>query len=263
LWTTQWAFVIEAWRAEEGRHLPRWLDGVGEFEALVALATFAAEHPDYIYPEFVDGPARLAAAALAHPAMPARAVANDVALGGGAPALLIISGSNMSGKSTLLRAIGLNIVLANAGGPVRARRFEISRLDVGAAINIQDSLADGRSRFYAEIQRLKQVVDLVQTRQGHVLFLFDEIFSGTNSHDRRIGADALLTGLISAGAVGLATTHDLAIGEIADRLAPAAANVHFDDHLQDGRLTFDYTLKPGIVRTSNALELMRAVGLRV
>ena len=125
----------------------------------------------------------------------------------------------MSGKSTLLRALGVNVVLAQMGAPVRAAAFTLSPLSVGAAIRVQDSLTDGRSRFFAEITRLKEVVDLTAQRQGAVLFLLDEILSGTNSHDRRIGAEALLTGLVRAGAIGLVTTHDLALGDIATRLA--------------------------------------------
>jgi DNA mismatch repair ATPase MutS len=263
MWATQWAFAIEAWRMRAGAHLPRWLDVVGEFEALLAFAGFAAEHPDYAFPELVDGAARLVADGMAHPVLPADAVANDVALGDGPVRLLIVSGSNMSGKSTLLRALGVNVVLAQAGAPVRAARLRLSPLRVGAAINTQDSLVDGRSRFFAEIARLKEIVDLTRSTDGRVLFLLDEILAGTNSHDRRIGAEAVLAGLVAEGAIGLATTHDLAIGEIADRVAPAAANVHFEDQFAGGTLTFDYRLRPGIVRSSNAIALMRSVGLEV
>jgi len=262
-WATQIAFAIESWRARAGAHVPRWIDAVGEFEALAAIATFAAEHPDYAFPELAPPPAGFAATALAHPLLPESAVANDVGLGGDAPSLLVVSGSNMSGKSTLLRAVGINIVLAQAGAPVRASAMRLSPLAVGASIRILDSLQDGRSRFFSEITRLKQIVDLTRERNGAVVFLLDEILAGTNSHDRRLGADGLLTGLTSLGAIGLATTHDLALGEIAERLAPAAANVHFEDVFEDGVLRFDYRLRPGMVRTSNAIALMRSVGLEV
>jgi DNA mismatch repair ATPase MutS len=263
LWATQWAFAIEAWRARAGSNLLRWLDAVGEFEALLAFATLAAEHPEYAFPELVDGPAMLVAEAVAHPVLPASAVSNDVALSRDASALLVVSGSNMSGKSTLLRTVGVNVVLAQAGAPVRATTFRLSPLDVGASINTQDSLADGQSRFFAEISRLKQIVDRTMTQKGRVLFLLDEILAGTNSHDRRIGAEAVLSGLVRAGAIGLATTHDLAIGEIVERLAPRAANVHFEDQFAAGTLTFDYRLRPGVVRSSNAIALMRSIGLDV
>lgn len=263
LWTTQWAFAVEAWRARRGRALPVWLDAVGEFDALLALATWAAEHPDYAMPELVDGPATLVATGLAHPTLPDAAVPNDVALGAGPVRVLIVSGSNMSGKSTFLRTLGANVVLAQAGAPVRAARFVMTPLVLGASIAIRDSLVDGRSRFLTEIQRLKRVLDVAVAERGAVLFLFDEIMGGTNSHDRRIGAEALLVALARTGAIGLATTHDLAIGAVVERLAPAAANVHFADRVVDGGLTFDYRVRPGVVETSNALQLMRAIGFDV
>lgn len=262
-WTTQTALAIEAWRARVGRFVPGWLDAIGEFEALAALAGYAAEHPDASFPEFVEGSPSLEAAALAHPLLPSGAVANDVALGRTAPRLLVVSGSNMSGKSTLLRAVGLNLVLARAGAPVRAARFRSSVLAVGAAIRIEDSLLDGRSRFLAEILKLKQIVDLARAESGAVLFLLDEILGGTNSADRRAGAEAVLDGLMGLGAIGLITTHDLSLGAVAERLGPFAANVHFADEFDGGGLSFDYRLRPGVVRTSNALALMRSIGLNV
>ena len=218
---------------------------------------------DYTFPDLSPATPTVHAERTGAPAAPASAVANDLALGGAAPRLLVVSGSNMSGKSTLLRALGLNVVLAQTGAPVRATRFVLSPLAVGASIRVLDSLMDGTSRFYAEITRLKQIVDLVGDANGHVLFLLDEILSGTNSHDRRHGAEALLTGLVGRGAIGLVTTHDLALGEIAVRLGPLAANVHFEDRFEAGLMTFDYRLREGVVRTSNAVELMRSVGLDV
>ena len=263
LWATQWAFAIEAWRARVGGHLPGWLDAAGEFEALLALAGFAAERPGHVFPDLREAPPCLEAVALAHPLLPAGAVPNDVSIGGAAPHLLIVSGSNMSGKSTFLRAIGVNVVLAQMGAPVRAARFSWSPVALGAAMRLQDSLVDGRSRFFAEILRLEQIVTLARRERGAVLFLLDEILAGTNSHDRRQGAEGLLTGLVDLGAIGLVTTHDLALGAIADRLAGRADNVHFEDRFDAGGLSFDYRLRPGIVRTSNAIALMRSIGLEV
>ena len=204
---------------------------------------------------------------MTHPLLPAGAcVPNDVVLGsdgsGPRPHLLLVSGSNMSGKSTLLRTVGVNAVLALAGGPVRARRLALSPLALGATLRIQDSLQEGRSRFYAEITRLREIVDLCNGPVP-VLFLLDEMLSGTNSHDRRIGAEAVLRALIYRRAIGLVTTHDLALAEIADAAGPAAANVHFEDEIRDGKIAFDYRMRPGVVRKSNALALMRAVGLDV
>ncbi|MEO8483943.1 MAG: DNA mismatch repair protein MutS [Acidobacteriota bacterium] len=263
MWTTQWAFAIEAWRAESGVHIPEWLDAVGEFETLLALGAFAAEHPNYRFPEIVDGPPVLVATNIAHPALPPEAVSNDVELRRDGLQLLIVSGSNMSGKSTWLRALGTTVVLSWMGAPVRAATCRMSPMAIGASIRVQDSLTDGRSRFFAEITRLKAIVDLVRATDGAALFLLDEILSGTNSHDRRVGAEALLTGLVQAGAVGLVTTHDLALAAIADRLSAVATNAHFADQFTEGVLHFDYTLRPGLVETSNALALMRSIGLEV
>ena len=265
LWGTQCALAIDGWRRRAGPRVPAWLDAVGAFEAFAALATFAAEHPDCAFPtlDSSGSGAHLAATSLAHPLLPASAVANDVAFGGGAPALLVVSGSNMSGKSTFLRAIGVNAVLAHAGAPVRATHLTMSPLDVSASIRVVDSLQDGRSHFFAEITRLKLVVDHAKSHPSAALFLLDEILSGTNSHDRAHGADALMRGLLREGAVGLVTTHDLALSRIAETLGEQAANVHFADAFDAGGLQFDYRLRPGPVRTSNALALMRSIGLDV
>jgi hypothetical protein len=263
LWGTQVAFAVEAWRAEAGQAIGGWLEAVGRFEALASLAGFAFEGPDDVFPDVLEtDDARFEAEALAHPLIPeARAVRNDVRLGGPLR-VLVISGSNMSGKSTLLRAVGSAVVLAMAGGTVRAARLTLSPLAVGASLRVQDSLQQGRSRFYAEILRLRLVLDLARAGRP-LLFLLDEVLAGTNSHDRRLGAEAVVNGLVDRGAIGLVTTHDLALAEIVGRLGARAENVHFADHLEDGVMTFDYTLRPGVVRHSNALALMRSVGLDV
>lgn len=259
---TQLAFAMERWRRESGAAVGRWLGALGALEALSSLARHAWERPEDPFPEIVAEGPRLEGAGLGHPLLPAaRSVRNDVRLGGDLR-LLIVSGSNMSGKSTLLRTVGVNTVLALAGGPVRARSLTVSPLAVGAAMRVQDSLQEGLSHFYAEIRRLRKIVDL-GTGELPLLFLLDEILHGTNSHDRRIGAEALLRGLVERGAVGLVTTHDLALASIAERLAPRAVNVHFEDQLEGDRISFDYRLRPGVVAKGNALELMRAIGLEI
>jgi hypothetical protein len=259
---TQLAFAVERWRVRCGPAVPQWLAAVAEYEALTSLATYAAEHPADPFPEIAAGPSALEAEALAHPLLPiATAVPNDVRLGGAAPQLLLVSGSNMSGKSTLLRTVGLNAVLAQAGAPIRGRRLRLTPLRVGGTLRIQDSLQAGRSRFFAEITRISAIVALA--RETPVLFLLDEILSGTNSHDRLQGASGILTGLIDLGAIGLATTHDLALTAMVDGIGARAANVHFEDRFDTGVLTFDYRLRPGVVQSSNAIALMRAVGLEV
>ena len=261
LWTTQIAFAIERWRAVSGPRVAGWLAAVGELEALCALAGYAYEHPEDPFPEFREGPACFEGEGLGHPLLPeATCVRNNVSLSA-VHSLIVISGSNMSGKSTLLRTTGVNAVLAFAGAPVRARHLELTVLHLGASINVNDSLQNGASRFYAEITRLRDIIQLCE--RGPVLFLLDELLNGTNSHDRGIGAEGVVRGLLRRKAIGFVTTHDLALTAIADSLTPAAANMHFEDHLEHGVMTFDYRIREGVIRKSNALELMRAVGLEV
>jgi hypothetical protein len=262
LWRTRTAFLVEVWRWQTAAALPRWVEAVGQIEALVSLAGYAFENPDDPFPEVVaDGPL-FEGTDLGHPLMPrTKCVANDLTLNPG-QRLLLVSGSNMSGKSTYLRTAGVNAVLALAGAPVRAKRLRLSPLAIGATLRIQDSLQAGKSRFYAEITRLRQVIDLTGGPLP-LLYLFDEILHGTNSHDRRIGTEGILRTLLQRPAIGLVTTHDLALTQIAANLEPLARNVHFEDQLRDGTLHFDYRLRPGVVEHSNALALMRAVGIQV
>jgi hypothetical protein len=266
LWTVHLGLAIERWRGRSGRSIEGWLDAVGQFEALCALASYAFECPEDPFPELVpeaDGPV-LETVAIGHPLIPrGQVVCNDVTLGGPlGPRVLLVSGSNMSGKSTMLRSVGVNVVLALAGAPVRAESLRLSPLQVGATLRVQDSLQAGRSRFYAEITRLRTLVDLAASTPP-LLFLLDEILHGTNSHDRRSGAEGVVKGLLDRGSIGLVTTHDLALAEIVTNLGHPAANVHFEDHLEDGEIRFDYVMRPGVVQKSNALALMRAVGLEV
>jgi hypothetical protein len=266
LWTPHWALQAEEWRHRSGPAVRRWLNATGEIEALCSLASHAFEHPADAFPEFcASDPSGntspwFEAEQVAHPLLPeTRAVRNDVSLGG-RTRLLVVSGSNMSGKSTLLRTLGSNAVLAQAGSPVRARRMVLTPVAIGASIRVTDSLQGGISRFYAEILRLRQILDLTSGPLP-VLFLIDEFFHGTNSHDRRIGAEALVRGLLKRGAFGLVTTHDLALAEIVDSLDGQGGNVHFEDQIENGQIRFDYAMRPGVVRKSNAMELMRSVGL--
>ena len=292
LWTPQLAYAIDSWRRRHGDRVATWLRVLSEVEALASLASHTFEHPDHTFPTLVEpagkGCPMLVAEELGHPLLPAEdCVANDVHLAGPseeAPAgrttpaardasprgepqsparCLIVSGSNMSGKSTLLRTVGTNVVLALAGAPVRARSLRLTPLAIGSSIQLRDSLAEGQSRFYAEITKLKSVLDLTD-QETPVLFLLDEILHGTNSHDRRVGAEALVRGLLHRGAIGLVTTHDLALARIADDSTRASLrNVHFRDDLANGEIQFDYRLREGTVTRSNALDLMRQVGLDV
>jgi hypothetical protein len=262
LWEMQLAFFIEDWRRQYGGAIAGWIEAAAEMEALLSLAGYAYEHPEDPFPELSDQSPCFEGRGLGHPLLPdAKCVRNDVKLTA-EERVLVVSGSNMSGKSTLLRTVGINAVLALAGAPVRARQLRISGLAVGASIRILDSLQGGTSRFYAEITRLRKLASLAD---GPVplMFLLDELLHGTNSHDRRIGAEAVIKGLVRRGSIGLMTTHDLALAHIVDALAPRASNVHFEDHIENGQIAFDYLLRPGIVKKSNALELMRSIGLEV
>jgi hypothetical protein len=262
--TMQIGFAAEAWRRRWGTQVRVWLEIVGEIEALNSLAAYAFEHPEDVVPEIVENAEVVfEGEALGHPLIPnSRCVRNSVRLGRD-PQVLVVSGSNMSGKSTLLRAVGVNVILALAGAPVRAKALKLAPLSLGTSIRTTDSLQEGRSGFYTEILRLREVFDLTEST-AQVLFLFDELLAGTNSRDRRAGAEGLIRALIECGAAGIVTTHDSALTEIT---APpgrgAIRNVHFQERINDGQMSFDYVLRDGPVETSNALQLMRMIGLKV
>ena len=255
------AIAIDRWHAANGAAVATWLHAVGEFEALAALANYAYERPEDPFPDLsADGPV-YEAEGLGHPLIPHGGVKNDVLLGGAGPRVIIVSGSNMSGKSTLLRSIGVSVVLALAGAPVTAKRLTLSALLLGATLHIEDSLQAGHSRFFAEILRIRTIAQAARGTTP-LLFLLDEILHGTNSHDRRIGAEGIVRALTGLGAVGIVTTHDLALTELPATL-PGAVNWHFEDRIVDGKMVFDYRMRPGVVEHSNALALMRAIGLEV
>ena len=262
LWDLQLAAAIEGWRRRHGHDVTLWLKALGEVEALVSIGAYAFENPADPFPTFEEKGPLFEGTGIGHALLPvARAVRNDVRLDASLQ-MLVITGSNMSGKSTFLRTVGINTVLALSGAPVRALSLRLSPLAVGASIRIQDSLQDGESRFYAEIKRVRQILDIANG-ETPLLFLLDEIFDGTNSAERRVGAEAVVRSLLDRRAIGLVTSHDLALAEIAVSLAPRATNVHFEDHLEGDRMAFDYKIKPGPVERGNALGLMRAVGLEV
>src|SRR5262249_4633663 len=235
----------------------------GELEVLCALGGYAGEHPQHPFPTIVEGSPQLDGRALGHPLLLAsRCVPNDVWLGREAPHVLVVSGSNMSGKSTLLRTVGLAAVLAQAGAPGPPPAPALTPLALGGPVRLPGLPPARTARFSSQGTPREQLVVLAPGAPA-LLFLVGELFQGTNPHDRRIGSEAVVRGLLERGAIGLVTTHDLAIAAVADDLAGRAANVHFEDQLTDGTMTFDYRLRPGVVTKSNALELMRAVGLEV
>jgi hypothetical protein len=260
MYPLQTALAAERWRSAHAEAIRAWLEVIGEIEALVSLAQYSDEHPEDTFPEFLDGAAAFQAADLGHPLIPgAVRVCNDVSIAG-TRRVLLVSGSNMSGKSTLLRAVGINTVLAMAGAPVRAKRLQLTPLQVGASIRINDSLHEGSSRFYAEITRLRQ---LFEPFPLPLLFLLDELLQGTNSADRRVGAEGVIRALLARGAIGLVSTHDLALTDIAGIGAGTLDNVHFQDEFADGTLKFDFKLQAGVVTKSNGVALMRSIGLDV
>ena len=264
LYSLQLGFIAEAWR-RWGRRVRVWIDVVGEMEALLSLAAYAYEHPGDPFPEIAEpenADAHFAGEGLGHPLIAAaRCVRNSVRLDG-KTRVLLVSGSNMSGKSTLLRTVGINLVLAMAGAPIRGKSLQLSPLALGTRIRSTDSLQEGRSNFYTEILRIRQIFTLADEKMP-LLFLFDELLEGTNSHDRQIGAEALLRSLVDHKAIGMVTTHDLALTEIAVSLDGSIRNVHFEDQIAGGEMSFDYKLRDGVVPRSNALELMRWIGLKV
>jgi DNA mismatch repair ATPase MutS len=235
---------------------------VGEVEALLSLCAYSYEHPADPFPEFVEGPPCFVAEQLGHPLIPAaKCVRNDIGVGG-ETRVLLISGSNMSGKSTLMRSVGINTVLAMAGAPVRARNLQLTPLHIGASILINDSLQQGSFRFYAEITRLREICDLAE-KHPPMIFLLDELLQGTNSKDRLIGAQGVVRALLESGAIGLISTHDLALTNIGEHGDGRLHNVHLQDEIEDGKMKFDFKLREGVVTKSNGIELMRLIGLKV
>jgi DNA mismatch repair ATPase MutS len=267
LWDLNCVLSLERWRLRVGKEVRAWFDVLGEFEAIASLAGYAFECPAHAMPELAPG-ASFVAKSLGHPLLPDdKRVDNDVTIVGPGYGLLV-TGSNMSGKSTLLRAIGINAVLALAGGPVCARALTLGEVRVATSMRIKDSLEQGVSHFYAELQKLKRVIDMARTQEGGtLLFLLDEILHGTNSRERILGARAIVRELLSRGAMGAVSTHDLGISDLEQELEKTGGgtlkNVHFQEQVEGDTMTFDYRLRDGIVQSSNALRLMRLVGIDV
>ena len=258
---TQLCMAIEAWRSKHGDELRIWLDAWAEFEALNALATYAYEHPENTFPEFSTDEVKFEAKELGHPLLPRYScVRNDIRLDSESR-FYVLSGSNMSGKSTLLRAIGLNAVLAFAGAPVRARSLRLTRLSIWASLSVVDSLLNGKSKFLTEVERLRETLGAAQNGDS-VLFLVDEIFSGTNSRDRRVAAEAVVRALLSQNAIGVLSMHDVALCEIATPEL-RGVNLHMSSRGGDNPMDFDYRLKQGVTTESKALAIARMAGVPV
>ena len=263
MYSVQVAWAVQRWRRRHGGAVRLWIEAVAEMEALLSLATYAYEHPADVFPEFVEGGACVEAEEIGHPLIAAsKCVRNSLRIGG-ETRVLLISGSNMSGKSTLMRTVGVNTVLAMCGAPVRARRLRLTTLQIGASLLVNDSLQEGHSRFYAEIEKLGRICALAESGGAGVMFLLDELLQGTNSKDRLVGAEGVVRALVEAGAIGVVTTHDLALAEMEGMPAGAMRNMHFQDQIVDGEMRFDFTLREGVAMKSNGVELMRLIGLKV
>jgi hypothetical protein len=262
LWDVFCGYALEKFRTRAGKNVRGWFKSLGEIEALSSLGAFAYEHPSYAYPVVEAGVPRFVAEGLGHPLIPSdRRVGNTIELPDPGHSLLI-TGSNMSGKSTWLRSMGLAAVLAQAGAPVCAKKLTMTPLSVRTSMRISDSLEQGVSHFYAELEKLKSVVDAAN-RNEPVFFLLDEVLHGTNSRERNIGARAVVVHLLEKNAIGAVTSHDLAMADLAETTAGHVVNVHFKELVQDNKMTFDYVLSPGVVSTTNALRLMKIVGIDV
>lgn len=263
-WDLFFAWRLERHRRSLAADVPRWLEALHTLEALQSLANHAALHADAVFPHILepaDNAPLLEAEALGHPLIPAgRRVCNDVRIAKG-PDILLITGSNMSGKSTMLRTLGIAAVLANVGGAVPARSFALRPVRLFTCINISDSLRDGVSYFYAEVRRLRRLLDVLrEEKERGVLFLVDEMFRGTNTRERHAGGEAYIRELHALGATGLLSTHDIELTRVAEGLS-GVRNLHFREHVEQGEMHFDYTLREGPCPTTNALTIMRLAGL--
>jgi uncharacterized membrane protein len=269
-WDLWFTYRLQRIQAQVAAHLPTWMDRLAEVEAASALATFAALHPSYRWPDPLTADprrngaqARLSAKGLAHPLIPeTHRVPNDLTLET-LGAVLLVTGSNMSGKSTFLRTLGINLCLAQAGAPVCANQFEWTWVRLATCIRVDDSLEAGLSFFYAEVKRLKSLLDATTNRsKPPVLFLIDEIFKGTNNRERLIGSRSYISALSQGNGFGLVTTHDLELTDL-DKTVAGLQNAHFQETVAAGSLQFDYKLRPGPCPTTNALRIMELEGLPV
>jgi len=269
LWDFHVLWRLERWQLTAGRHARRWLEALAEFDALAALAGLRYENPDWVFPEIVeDETPTLEATGLGHPLLPdAVRVVNDVKVGPPGT-FLFVTGSNMSGKSTLLRAIGTNTVLAGAGAPVCASSMRLPPLILETSMRVHDSLQHGLSHFMAELARLKRVVETAcrvrRAGGGTLLYLLDDVLQGTNTAERRIAARKIIMHLLSQSAIGGVTSHDLALADT-EELSAACDPVHFSEQIREGpdgpTISFDYRLRPGVATSKNALRLLQIVGL--
>jgi DNA mismatch repair ATPase MutS len=260
LWDVHWMFALEGWRRAYGSQVRKWFDALAELEALSSLAGFAHVRPDFCVPTVSEGRLALATQGLGHPLLE-DPVPNGVSFADANA--FVITGSNMSGKSTLLRALGINAVLALAGARVCATSLSISPLRVLTGMRVKDSLERGVSYFYAEVQRIKLLLDEAKAADGRALFLLDEILLGTNARERQVAAREILRLFLESGAIGMVATHDFTLSSMEGDRGLRVRNVHFEDQIVDGRMSFDYRLREGVVEQTNALRVLHAAGIDI
>lgn len=256
-----WGIRLQKWKSEEGIYFENWIEVIGKFEALSSLAAIRFDNPEWVMPELVNEESRLTAENMGHPLLAGNRVCNDVQIQE-PHSVMLVTGSNMSGKSTLMRTVGINLVLAYAGAPACADKFECTIMNLYSCMRIKDNLDKNISSFYAEILKIKKIVE-ASKRGEKVFFLLDEIFKGTNSRDRHTGAAILIRQLSKTGNLGIVSTHDLELADMENESASKVRNCHFEEYYKDNKICFDYKLKPGVSTTRNAVFLMKLAGIEI
>lgn len=260
MWDYRCLTMLNNWKTKNGKYLRSWLELIGDFEALSSIANIAFENEDWCFPDVNEEGMILKAENLGHPLLGDRRVCNNITIKDRG-SVLLITGSNMSGKSTFLRTVGINLVMSYCGAPVCASTFTATIMKVYSCMRVSDNLEKSISSFYAEILRIKMIVN-ASKNNSKIFFLLDEIFKGTNSIDRHLGASMLIKQLSQSGASGMVSTHDLELGELENRMSKIS-NFHFQEHYQNGELGFDYKLKKGISTTRNAMHIIKMAGIEV
>ncbi|MEO6917376.1 MAG: hypothetical protein ABI151_18585, partial [Chitinophagaceae bacterium] len=261
-WDLQQALALAKWKQQYAPMLPGWFQALADIEALSTLATIHFNHPHWIMPELTNAPAVFIGKDLGHPLIPARKMVTSSFQTIGEAKLALVTGSNMAGKSTFLRSIGVNIVLAMMGSPVCATSLTLSPMRVMSSMRIMDNLEESTSTFYAELKKLKQIIEAANNHEK-IFILLDEILRGTNSLDRNTGSKALIKQLINEKGAGILATHDLQLAEMISTYPENLTNYHFDVQIKDEELFFDYKLKDGVCKSMNASILMRKIGIRM
>lgn len=261
-WDLQQIFQLEKWKKEKSAETIHWFSSLGEMEAICSIAAVHFNHPAWCFPVFQYESRMIDAKDMGHPLIPENKRVNNSFSSNGTGKITIVTGSNMAGKSTFLRSVGVNIVLAMMGAPVCAKEFKVSPLKVMSSMRVTDNLEENTSTFYAELKKLKQIIESVQSQET-IFFLLDEILRGTNSSDRHTGSVALINQLLKYDATGIIATHDLGLSELEKEHPGKVFNYHFDVQVENEELYFDYKLKKGVCKSMNASILMKKIGIEM